>query len=263
VPSVDFTIFAIANSGFACATRMEISESSDEPPKIMLKPWARVEGTLRKGVRILPDQPVNLGITHPWPGAKETEAVVGLAAGYTRHARTDRSGRFVFDRVPPGMQVQVGHLQTVIMPDGPILGYSPEVYFKAVAGEVRKVALGGSGRTVVGTFRMKDEAWAVNWEASFAVMDPVARPGEVDLLYRPCLMFQLQKDGTFRLEEFPPGKYKIAFYRLALKPESSLKRGAMSGLFIGEVTVPELAAGDADQPVDLGMLPVGFSDKPK
>jgi hypothetical protein len=263
IQSGDFTIFAIADSGFAWAPRKQFELPADDVPTLRLQSWARIEVTLRKAGKVLPNEPVDLGINGPWPGARRADPIIGLAAGYSRHVRTDKNGRFVFDRVPPEMVVRVGHLQTVILPVGPMLGYSPEAYFRTTAGAVRQVALGGSGRTVLGTFRMKDEAWAVDWESSFAVMDPVARPGEVDLLNRPFPMFRPQRDGTFRLEEFPPGKYKIAFNRLALKPESSLKRKEMPGIFITEVTVPELVAGDADQPVDLGELPVGFSTMPQ
>jgi hypothetical protein len=121
---------------------------------------------------------------------------------------------------------------------------------------------------------MKDDAWAVDWETSFGHIDPSVKPDEVekfDILYRPYPRFPIQPDGFFRLEDIPAGNYIIAFDLLALKPESSLRKGpraipnnkkGMQGLLAGYVTVPEVAEGADDQPIDIGTLQVGYAKAP-
>jgi hypothetical protein len=155
-----------------------------------------------------------------------------------------------------------------------MLGYRHEAFFRPAAGEVRTISLGGSGRTVIGRFQMKDEAWAVDWETSFGHIDPSVKPAEVDnvdILYRPHPRFSIQKDGSFRLEEIPPGNYIIAFELLALKPDSTLRQGpraipekqkGTSGLMVGNIAVPGAEQGADNELVDIGTLHVGYSNAP-
>ncbi len=268
-----FTVFVVGNAGLGVVASKTIDESAKGPVQIQIQPWARVEGMLRQGQKVLSGETINLALENGPLGIGNSKRFIGLGRGAFLTARTDQNGRFAFDRVPPGIDVRVGHLVPVATSRGPMLGYRQEAFFRSAAGELRTIALGGSGRTVVGRFQMKDEAWAVDWGASFGHLNPSIDPdevGKIDILYRPYPRFPIQQDGSFHLEEIPPGNYIISFELLALKPESSLRQGprpipktakGMGGLMAGTITVPE-TTGAAAQPVDIGILHVGYANAP-
>ena len=263
----DYTIFVLGTSGFAVVPRGEFDAAPDEPVKIVLKPWARVEGTVRKRQTPLPAERVHLDFAEGrWNSSNS-----GVHGSYNLQTKSDTSGHFIFDRVPSGINIVVTHYGQVRTHLGPFLGSHNSVKFKLAAGQVRTIALGGTGRTVVGRFRLKDEAWAVDWEASIGVLEPTAEPAEVDIAYCPAPLFDIEPDGSFRIDDVAPGPYRIAFSLLALKPESSLRQGPRAvpqnqkgtqGLMAGEIVVPEAAKGTADQSVDIGTLPVGYANAP-
>ena len=240
---------------------------ANEPVQIVLQPWARVEGTLRSRQSPLPDAMVQLDFAYD--SGRNSPGVVARTDGITCKRKPTASGRFVFDRVPPAAEVVVAHYAAARTPRGPFITNGKSAQFNAAPGQMRTIALGGTGRTVVGRFQLKDEAWAADWEASIGSLGLTAEPAEADILYRPSPRFDIERDGSFRIEDVPPGPYRIAFQLLALKPESSLRLGpramvkdqnqkGMSGLMVGNITVPEAPEGADDQPVDVGTLHVGY-----
>ncbi len=62
---------------------------------------------------------------------------------------------------------------------------------------------------MIGRFRLKEEAWAVDWEASLGMLYRTPEPAAVDVLYQPAPIFEIQKDGSFRIEDVPPGPYQV------------------------------------------------------
>jgi hypothetical protein len=146
--------------------------------------------------------------------------------------------------------------------------------FKTAAGQLRTIVLGGTGRTVIGRFRLKDEAWAADWKASIGSLQLAKEPTNVndaEIVYRPAPLFDVEPDGSFRIDDVPPGPYRVAFSLLALKPESILRQGpraipqnqkGMGGLLAGDFIIPEFAEGTDDVPADIGILHVGYANAP-
>jgi beta-lactamase regulating signal transducer with metallopeptidase domain len=270
VPTDDFTLVVLHESGFARVPGTRFDEE-DEPVSILLQPWARIEGTVRKLQTLLPGESVQLDLADDR----------GESPGFGRHGlfqmqtKSDTSGRFVFDRVPPAIDVVVTHQGPVRTALGPFLGSHHSGQLKVPAGEMRSITLGGTGRAVIGRFQLKDEAWAADWGASIGTLQPAGKPADLnagDIVYRPAPLFDIEPDGSFRIEDVPPGQYRIAFSLLALKPESSLRlrldaipqdKKGISGLLVGTYDVPAAADAPVEQFVDLGTLPVGYVNSPR
>jgi beta-lactamase regulating signal transducer with metallopeptidase domain/protocatechuate 3,4-dioxygenase beta subunit len=262
----DFTVFVLGTSGFARVPRTEFDGAVDEPVTIVLKPWARVEGTMRNRQTTLAAELIQLNLAGVWGNSPRS----GLHAQYNLQTKSDANGRFVFDRVPSDVDVVVAHHVAVRTERGPFFANGKSAQFKAPPGQVRTIVLGGTGRTVIGRFQLKDEAWAADWEGSLGALHLAEKPAEADVQYYwPSPRFDIDRDGSFRIEDVPPGPYRIAFALLALKPESTLRSGpkalpreakGMRGLLVGNITVSELEAGAADQPIDAGTLPVGYAN---
>jgi hypothetical protein len=198
----------------------------------------------------------------------------GTHGSFNLQTKSDANGRFVFARVPPEVGVVVTHYGPVRTPRGPFLGSHNSMQFEMAAGQTRTIALGGTGRTVVGRFRLKDDAWAADWGASIGSLQLTKEPTNLsdgEIVYRPAPLFDIEPDGSFRIDDVPPGSYRIAFSLLALKPESLLRQGpraipqnqkGMGGLLAGNFIIPEIAEGTDDLPVDVGTLPVGYANAP-
>ncbi len=260
----DFTVFLAGTTGSASIRRAEFDVAGREPVQIQLTPWARVEGILQSHKQLLADETVALGV----PGDSPQ---FGLNATSRLETRTDANGRFVFYRVPFGGEVVMTHVVTVRTGQGPFLGSGATARFKLAAGEIRTIDLGRNGRTVCGRFQLKDETWAVDWEASIGSLHAMRDPAQNEIHYRPPPRFQIQKDGAFQIDDVPSGSYRISFELLALKAESSLRsrqngvpveKKGTSGLVVGTIVVPDASQGEGDQSVDVGTLPVGAVTAP-
>jgi beta-lactamase regulating signal transducer with metallopeptidase domain len=255
----DFTLFVVGTSGSASIRRAEFDATGENPVRIQLKPWARVEGSLQSRKKFLPDEPITLAVS-------QDSAPFGMNATSMLETRTDVNGRFVFDRVPLEGEVVITHVVPVRTERGPFLGSGASARFKSAPGQIRSIALGGAARTVIGRFQLNDEAWAVDWETSIGSLQPTGDRANTGIVYLPAPRFGIQKDGAFQIDGVPPGPYTIAFELLALRTESSLRLGnngvrderkGISGLIAGEIVVTDTAAGDADQPFEIGTLTVG------
>ncbi len=105
----DFTIFVVATSGFARVRRAEFEKIADEPVKIVLKPWARLEGTLRYRQKLLPKASVSLRFAEERPGSPSFSS---HTADFLHETVTDTNGRFIFDRIPPETSMEVCNTAT-------------------------------------------------------------------------------------------------------------------------------------------------------
>jgi len=270
VPTGDFTLFVVHRSGFARVPRALFEGAVEEPIKIVLQPWARIEGTVRKRQTPLPEAMVQLDFAQE----RRDSPGSGGHGSFNVQTKSDANGRFVFARVPPEVAVVVTHYGPVRTPRGPFLGSHNSLQFQLAAGQVRTISVGGTGRTVVGRFRLKDDAWAADWQTSIGTLHRTVEPANPDaggITYRPAPLFDIEPDGSFRIDDVPPGTYRIAFSLLALKPESILRQGpraipqnqkGMGGLVAGEVTVADADERAADQSVDIGILHVGYANAP-
>jgi len=184
-------------------------------------------------------------------------------------AQADDQGRFVFTNVPPGERF-LTRLYPMEGNRGWMWSHGETITVKA--GEATRIDYGGKGRTVIGrvvpnesrdipwqsgqhmlgtsqprppsgSFKSREEAEA--WQNTPAVKEARAR-------YR-YYSVQFGGDGSFRVEDVPPGKYELNL-TFNEPGQQSFSTGAYIGSIHREVEVAEIANGRADEPVDLGRL---------
>lgn len=230
------SIIASHPLGFAEISVDELKSSEE----IVLQPWGRVEGVFKVGIRPVADQAVRLENFY-WRFGGWPTLMIRV------EARTDAGGRFVFEGVPPGERkiasgprLRDGRLSaSAINHEQPVL---------VKPGETTHVALGGTGRAVVGRISTDSIAKPVNWQQDDihiltlkigippeAVL-PVRGDFDSDPAYasainaysersRPFWLSEVGKtaqrmqrtyallfhpDGSFRVNDVPPGTYELS-----------------------------------------------------
>ena len=130
LPGGRVSVVALHDSGIAIRSAEELAASTDLP----LAPWARIEGLLKVGDRPAPGQRLVARLLTP-----------GWARVYN-DVRTDRSGRFVLDRVAPGRLTVYRRVET----EDHGWTASHAVNLDVKPGETIRLQVGGTGRPVVG-----------------------------------------------------------------------------------------------------------------
>ena len=211
-PILPDCMIVLHDSGFAYLGRQQIAlttkkdQTAFESP-ILLQKWARVEGRVMLGDKPAVECPVNLQVERPV--APDGSRPRGFHAGvwYSYEATTDHQGRFVFDRVPPGMEGSVA--KTIVFArDAGGSTHAPShavpVIFKA--GETTKAQIGGTGRPVTGKLQYADGfPNPIDWE--FAVVRVNSTLADKQR-YPRCTA--VDPKGRFRVEDVPPGDYVLS-----------------------------------------------------
>jgi thiol-disulfide isomerase/thioredoxin len=166
-PELDgFAVVAMDDSGFA-ETRIADLQFSRE---VRLRPWARLEGTLKIGSQ---------------PGARETIRLAAAFAPYAYYPRplppcsisveatADAAGRFVFPRVPP-VDIKVFHAPKVGRAEESVIPVTQLTNLTLQPGETRQVTLGGQGRPVTGRLVLKNSNKLIDWQDQVFWIDSVA-----------------------------------------------------------------------------------------
>src|SRR5262249_23656895 len=112
-------------------------------------------------------------------------------------------------------------------------------------GRTTRVRVGGRGRAVIGRLVLDSEPETpIDWTRNPSVVIHGA-------LGQPQFISNLDKDGRFRIDDLPPGKY-----RLQAGPPDLPARGVEPriGWMESDLDVPEAPAGRPDQPLDLGSI---------
>ncbi len=225
-PTVDkYLLVAAGDAGYADASQDEFARSG----KLVLKPWGKIEGVVWIGDRPGADQEVLYQRDITQRGGRH----YGLDYGY--RTRTDARGRFAFDRVAPSR----GRALRVLN-DNTAWGWQEPV--EVESGRTTRVRVGGRGRVVIGRLVLDGEPETpFDWTGN----PPVVIHGRID---QPQFMSNLDKDGRFRVEDVPPGKY-----RFRVGSPDLPARGVESRIGWSErdLDVPE---GPAGQPLDLGAI---------
>lgn len=238
---------------------------------IVARPWARIEGVARVGKR-----PAS-GAVVMWHGDRRDGPLVPavFASGRTE---TDAKGRFVIERAVPG-DVQVMRRED----ESPRASRGiATALVRLKPGETGRVELGGKGRPVVarvelpagfdlrgdyaanselrivsdrpmipypkGSRRRSDAAeWAQRWWNS-------PEGFEYRSEWFAFVRDNLSPDGTIRVEDVPPGDYRL---QLTWSGEPVRGRDIEPrnvGYVTLKFTVPEIQGGQTDEPLDLGTL---------
>lgn len=266
-PGEPFTVVALHDQGYAEAE----SSVAGPLPDLILIPWAKVEGIVRIGSKV---------------GARETVQLQRNRSQvyFSSQATTGEDGRFLLDHVPAGDAVLgrwVCDKQrfNCSMP-------APHVRIQINPGETAQAMIGGIGRPVVGRLvapanirepidwsrfstqlhtrlprprfpddwpTMTDEQrrnWAQQWgntEEGKAFQKESKKKLDNIQIFR----LSIRPDGSFRVEEMPPGEYEL---NVLTKDWPTPKTAGWNGMLHYEFTVSEIPGGYTDEPLDLGAL---------
>ena len=170
-PKADaFSLVVIDDAGFMDLPVASVGENA----RLTLERWARVEGELLIGKRPGTNESIRLGSAHlPYEHHPRTFPPVGLYLT----TKTDDSGRFVFERVPPGA-IQVYHEPKVRDSRVGTIAESQTTKVMLKAGETRKLTLGGKGRPVTGRFVVKDYDKQIHWRGDVQRLETVVADPE-------------------------------------------------------------------------------------
>ena len=237
----EFVLVAVSDAGYGDASSDEFAKSS----RLVLQPWGKIEGGVRIGPRVGSDQEV---VFRPFP----PEGKGGFFVWLRYSTQSDARGRFGFDRVIPGSGL-VARILAVELSGGVTRGtpcWPQSVHIKP--GQTVQVTIGGKGRPVTGRIVIDGTPESpVDWTLN----DPVeigARGG--------WFASKIDKDGRFRIEDVPAGKWVLSF-PVNAEPNARL-RGA--GTVIGKVnmpfTVPNMPTGRSNEPLDLGTITAKLFD---
>jgi hypothetical protein len=275
----EFHLIAAHDAGFAWITNKELPASGD----LRLEPWGRIEGTLKIGRELGAGERISLQ-----RAGNRSAADQNIHLDYETYA--DRSGRFTFARVPPTW-MEVGYLIRTGDSTSSDTGRTP---IHLLSGQNLKMTLGGEGRLVIGKFvppegykgpvyfgeglralqtwhpdlpkpanydqmtRREQQQWLNEW-----IKTPQAE-AYYDALWhdlnRRHYTFRIEDDGTFRIEDVIPGRYKFTVWfeeRL-----SGQGRPEEIGAYYGTIEIPAIPGGRTDEPLDLGNLTVGMRSPP-
>ena len=228
-----FAVVVLHDAGFAALTSEEFARGST----MTLRPWGRVEGTYRVG---------------PAPGTGERLALTRGPMGppfpliqFSGHATVDREGRFVFERVRDG-EVTVGRVVSM----GSFASHYPVLEpIQVEPGATARVAIGGTGRPVVGRFDLPARiAEQVDWTWSEILLVPTASS-------RRVFVGKHTPEGGLRIEDVPAGSYDLI---VEIKKAPPGQDAGFSDQPIAairrKVQVPEMPGGRSDQPLDVGLV---------
>ncbi len=250
-------IYAVHDAGYA-----EVSVASfktNEP--IKLQQWGRVEGVLKIARKPAVNQSVMLT-----PG-------MGMGSEALQYdfqqfqAATDSDGRFVIAKVPPGERLLVRLVKT----DENSWMHSMNTPVTVKPGETTTVAMGGTGRSVIGRVIAPGVTNQIDWKRSgfsqistkwpqpprnLRTPEEFAKWNESDEFKAAAAKhrsfpLEFAEDGTFRADDVVPGNYDLNIN--VMEPSEGQNRGM--GRPMGSLTQPVVVADvKGDEPVDLGTL---------
>jgi peroxiredoxin len=262
-------VLAFTDAYFAIAPKEELEKSHE----LKAQPWGRVEGQLFVGSK---------------PGAGHfVDLHRGSELGFniSDKVQTDADGRFLFPQVLPGY-AYFFYGFTRGQENG---GSRGNRIVSVKAGQTVRVTLGGKGRAVVGrlapppdfgrafdfsddNFRFRIEinktwnyfpAEAIKSKDVVGAMFKASRTaGEV--AYRDQFIqinLRPRPDGSFRVDDLPAGAYRCTTYLTVLRrPEFASASGRRISELEHFFTVPDMAGGRSDEPLDLGTIALRLSN---
>jgi hypothetical protein len=246
--------------GYAQVTADELAANRD----VVLRPWGRIEGTLRIGGKAVAGQYVR--VTY-W-GSDELWDMD--AADRRTEAKTDEGGRFVFPRVAPGDLWLARRVE--VRPGG--RRESHHTFVEVKPGETLRVELGAAGRAVVGRAVTADGSAAlcgtlwrhqepgIRWPPNVSAMtDEQKRQYEHDWRASPPAKvwarsvgnyeFPIAADGKFRVEDVPPGTYRL---QVRSEKPDPINNAVWRATALAETDVVVPTTGADPRPVDVGSL---------
>lgn len=226
-----FLLVALTDAGVAITSKDDFEKKSE----IALKPWAKVQGSVRRGSKPEPGAEISGWLNQPYAEGKPS-VQWGLST------TSDADGRFHFDRVPAaeisfGKRLDLGNnasTQTAI------------VRRKVNAGENITLNIGGVGRPVVGHIVIPLDIAAGGYGVFNAMLS--ANGGNISD------QFVVKSDGTFRIDDVPPGSYSLRATITDLSKPNDWMKGVPIGNLYQTLTMPPVPGGVSDDPLDIGAV---------
>jgi RNA polymerase sigma factor (sigma-70 family) len=263
-------VAAVHTQGFA---RVPVDPANHQMT-VQLEPWGRIEGVLKRtGEPVTTQQIVAQYDSSPVVDGRQSFALE--FGSFT--TKTDEQGNFVFDQVPPGRLKLYLHL-------GPGIPFALQTPIEVKGGATVNAQVGGNGRALKGRFVLSDSSRTVDWpgQVHFASihtkmprpqiqrgMSPAeirkiwadyAKSDEYRSRLRDARNFPLvvHSDGFFTVEDAAPGTYELraTVYAEPLNHGLTPTGDKPLGVANQEVVVPELAADQSSDPIDIGNVTV-------
>ena len=242
----------------------------------VIQTWGRVEGTVLIGNKPGANEEIWL---HPF----EVESGNIPQGTNEFNATAESNGRFVFDRVPVGW----AHIGRLTRMGEASWSLTNRVAIEIERGQTNSVTIGGTGRPITGKFvTPKDYNEPIDFGHGLRVLSTFRpeppHPENYDRMtkreqtawisawgktpegrafYRnhqiqeQQFIFKINKDGTFRIEDVPAGKYQFHVWVEEAPWEANGMPEEIA--FYGSVVeVAEMPGGRSDEPLDLGELPL-------
>ena len=266
-----FPLAVLHDDGYAIVDEDELERG--EP--VVIQPWSRVVGWYWIGQRPAAHRKLDFGMFHDYLDKSPRFRFGG-------ETMTDEDGRFAFERVPAGL----GEVKEFIRQTHLVSGTARKAVFEVAVGETAEVTIGGRGRPVVGRVKLPEGAnptmqWTFGTNSLTPVEVKVPYPdgweemsGEERAAWirewnesgrylvhwerrfrdpRGC-HFQLQDDGSFRIEDVLPGTYELEVEIVEFPGDDRWRFGRTIASVTSEIVVPEMPGGRSDEPLDIGSL---------
>jgi hypothetical protein len=243
MPGGAYLLAAMNDEGYAEAT----PEGHGKPGALPLQPWGKIKGRARIGRQPAVYQIIAFDRRGVRPAGPR-----GVNGFYQRETRTDAQGNFLFDRVIPGAG-EVSRVVVTEFGDGGSqhMGCWQEPVDVA-PGQTVLVHIGARGRPVVGRIALQAAPGVhVDWRQNRPATLEKARGFDPVPDTRPFDRYaaNLDKDGRFRIDDVPPGRYELTVTIDALTAPD--RPGPVEE--VGRVKVPvDVPQGRDDVPVELG-----------
>ena len=231
----DFQLVITHPSGYA---QIKSPAEWDTVRIIRLEPWARAEGTFRVGQKPMANVPITLNVAGRESYGPDRSTI------FTHHdVTTGPDGRFAFERVIPG-NGRIGRRIMLTVDDGATdVASSCMIPADFPAGKTTRIDLGGTGRPVVGKLQPHEGFHGkVRWNFALVTASAIAPESPAA---GPYLTASVDRDGTFRIDDVPAGRYSL---------DVRFDRDNAGRLLNHPLEVPPPGGDAAGLPVDLGTL---------
>ena len=257
-PGVPYVIVAVHPEGFVRATQEEV-----ETGTIRMQPWCRIEGTVVNGKTPAPDISLSGWLDFLYTGNERIERRLTVTGEL--QATSDAKGNFVFERVVPGLSGYIGREQRYGGPDKERdhcgMTFLNATHFDTKSGETLVVQIGQKGRLIKGQLVQPADAEQIPWKYTLLCLCRMIEQGDMAGQMEYTVGAIPDDDGSFQIPDVPPGKYRIV--DLSARPPKDRKDSAERDDYryrsnVAVFEVPELSETDADEPLDVGIIPVEF-----
>jgi RNA polymerase sigma factor (sigma-70 family) len=263
-PNTPYAVVVRAPQGYAEVSGKQLEAAGGE---IKLQPWARIEGVVMKS-----DRPVPKATVHLWRVGENDELV-----HHESEVKADANGRFVFPKVAPGEMC----LYLVL----PSFRSAQWRYVIAEPGQTVQTRIGNNGRSVRGRIDVPPDmakliAWTdrgkYTYEARIRLDPEPSNPvqhardesleqywakelafgrtpeGRIYKEWRFGSEFSIDKDGTFQIDDLPPGKFNATVRCFEENAEVSFLEDIASVELKFEVPPVTATQPATSVPIDIG-----------